>query len=392
MNNILTYIHHSDYLSGTAFKIFPNIFFRSTDSIENAKLYNGILVLAIRFDLTFSGNTKFFLYYTEIYSYRKSVGLPTKIILDWSLEGICYYGQPSTMDTQSLLEGYGFDLNKDLLFIHNDVINRLPIISPKISKNISVDYHALDAYEKCIRTPANRIDDTPVKNRKNGLNLLIGKLKTKHSRFLAAYYFYKYDLLDSAVLGLHVSPEDILARMKLHPKYYDMDFYNKIVPLLGPADSVSKVQYTDEGCTAEDGGWPFDPVIFKNSSISYVCETYDIDKGNSSLLVTEKFYRSIINKHPFVVQGSPGQLNTVKSLGFETFSSIIDESYNDYETLDYAHVEKTVLAAKDFLSKLPSNADKIQEIVDYNYNHWLTRSKNEYDRTTESFINFINSA
>jgi hypothetical protein len=91
------------------------------------------------------------------------------------------------------------------------------------------------------------------------------------------------------------------------------------------------------------------------------------------------------------VQASPGQLNTVKSLGFETFSSIIDESYNEYQSLDYAHVEKTVLAAKDFLSKLPSNADKIQEIVDYNYNHWLTRSKNEYDRTTESFINFIQS-
>ena len=179
--------------------------------------------------------------------------------------------------------------------------------------------------------------------------------------------------------------------MKLHPKYYDMEFYNKIVPLLGPADSVSKLHDTDEGCTAEDGGWPFDPEIFKNSSISYVCETYDIDKGNYPHLVTEKFYRSIINKHPFVVQASPGQLNTVKSLGFETFSSIIDESYNEYYALDYSHVEKTVLAAKYFLLKLPSNVDKIQEIVDYNYNHWLTRTKAEYDRTTDFFIRFINS-
>lgn len=388
MNNVLIFVPDTNFLSGTVFKLFPNIFSRSTDSIENASSHTGILVLPIRFDMMFMGNSEALPYYIEIYSYRKSMGLPTKIILDWSLEGYCYYNEMNAIETRSVIEGYGIDLTKDVLFVHNDVLNRLPIPSP-IGQNIAVDYHAVEAYYKCILTSANKVDDTPVKDRKNGLNLLIGKLKTKHSRFLTAYYFYKYNLLDGAVLGLHALPEDILERMKLHPKYDDMNFYNKIVPLLGPADSVSKLQITDEGWTAEDGGWPFDPEIFKNSSISYVCETYDIDKGNFSYLVTEKFYRSIINKHPFVVQASPGQLHSVKSLGFETFSSIIDESYNEYQALDYAHVEKTVLAAKDFLSKLPSNTDKIQEIVDYNYNHWLTRMKAEYYRTIESFINFV---
>jgi hypothetical protein len=382
-------IYNSQNLKGTIYSIFSNIFGSYTDNVIHAKFHSGTSVLTMRYDFILTKNLNISKYY-EIFSYRKSKGLSTKLIIDWSLEGSCYWDEIGTSMLLNSFKEHQINIEKDVMFTHNDVINRVPM--PKmIGQNLSIDYHAIEAYQKCINTSTNLTDTTLVKDRKNGLNLLIGKLKTKHARFLAAYYFYKYELLDSAVLGLHVLPEDIIARMKLHPNYYDMDFYNKILPLLGPADSVCKVHDTDEGCTAEQGGWPFDPAIFKNSSISYVCETYDTDKGIFPHLVTEKFYRSIINKHPFIVQASSGQLNTVKSLGFETFSSIIDESYNDYLAHDYSHVERTVLAAKDFLSKLPSNTDKIQEIVDYNYNHWLKRAKTEYDDTTNIFMSFINS-
>lgn len=382
MNNFIVYNPSS--LDGTVYNIFFNIFGRYTDIVEDVKLFSGISVLTLREDLLLTKNPLMFNYY-EIYMYRKSKGLPTKIIIDWSLEGQCHNSSLSTLFKENEL-----NIDKDILFVHNDSSNRI-WVPFNIGQQLTIDYHALDAYKRCIITSSNLTDTTLIKDRKNGLNLLIGKLKTKHARFLAAYYFYKHDLLDNTILGLHVLPEDILARMKQYPKYDDIDFYNKIIPLIGPADSVSKIHDTDEGCTAEDGGWPFDPNIFKNSSISYVCETYDIDKGIFPYLVTEKFYRSIINKHPFVVQAGSGQLNTVKSLGFETFSSIIDESYNDYDVLDYSHVEKTVLAAKDFLSKLPNNIEKVQEIVDYNYNRWLSRSKDEYDKTTDFFIRFINN-
>jgi hypothetical protein len=73
-----------------------------------------------------------------------------------------------------------------------------------------------------------------------------------------------------------------------------------------------------------------------------------------------------------------------------TIYSIFSNIFGSY-TDNVIHVERTVLAAKDFLSKLPSNTDKIQEIVDYNYNHWLKRAKTEYDDTTNIFMSFINS-
>lgn len=45
--------------------------------------------------------------------------------------------------------------------------------------------------------------------------------------------------------------------------------------------------------------------------------------------VTEKTYRPIINGRPFIILGPSKTLRFLKSLGFLTFSSIIDESYDE---------------------------------------------------------------
>lgn len=380
------------FCMGTCYQIFSNIFDMRTTNLEHAKLHSNCTILIFRYELLLhrlqTPHSSQWSDYMDIFKYRKSKGLPVKLIIDCSLEGVALAYEVERLKALILFKEHGITLS-DILFINNDVLNRRPISD--IGKYITIDYHSLDAYNRCVISAKNPTDNTLIADRPNVLNLLIGKLKTRPTRFLAAYYFYKHGLLDNAVLGIHALPEDILSRMQQHPKYYDMGFYNKILTCLGSADSVCIRHETNEGWTASDGGWPFDPSIFKNSAISYVCETYDIDKANFPFLVTEKTYRPIINKQPFVMQGSPGQLNTIKSLGFETFSSIIDESYNEYELLDYSHVEKTVLAAKDFLTKLPNNIDKVQEIVNFNYNHWLTCAKNEYDKTSLYLLNFINT-
>ena len=377
--------------NGTIFPMFPQLFNKRVINPVHARIHHGTLAILLRIDILLQAKAAAVYECFSLYKYRKNHGSHTKIILDYSLEGLCYNTPTEVRVLMSIFNEYDVDVANDIVFVHNDIFNRISI-SDTIGQNITVDYHSIEAYSKCILTTNNFIDSTLVKDRINGLNLLIGKLKVKHARFFTAYYFYKHDLLDSAVLGIHALPEDILANMKKYPKCDDINFYNKIITCLGPADSISILHETNEGWTARAGGWPFDTAIFKNSSITYSCETYDGgDRGSFNLLVTEKTYRAVINKHPFIVQAAPGQLNTIKSLGFETFSSIIDESYNEYDQLDYSHVEKTVLAAKDFLVKIPDNIDKVQEIVDYNYQHWLSRAKTEYDKTYIFLNNFINN-
>jgi len=52
------------------------------------------------------------------------------------------------------------------------------------------------------------------------------------------------------------------------------------------------------------------------------------------LFVTEKTYKPLMTSTPFILVSSPGYLRYLHSLGFETFSSVIDEQYDTCEALD----------------------------------------------------------
>ena len=358
----------SDYLlfynGGQRLVTFNFLIQPRTTNFADALTYPGTVVLLLTMNQT-PGES------LNIYFFRKNTGLPVKMIIDNSMEGAL------TIDGLKSIGIAGLDF-EDILLIHNSAFEHL--FKETVSNNFYIDFHAIDAYHKCILRN-HSLNNSPVSTRTNRLNLLIGKIKVKYSRFLTTFYFYKYGLLDGAVLGIHAHPADFLSMMDKY-SIGDIDFYNNIITHLGAADNTPLWE-TNEGLTAIDG-WPYDTNIYKRSSVSYICETYDIDKG-TTILNTEKFYRSITNRHPFVIQSAPGYIQKINSIGYQTFSSIIDESYNNYSKLDFSHVEPTVLAARDFLSKVPNNTEKLQEIVDYNFNHFMKTSKAEY----QSFIKVV---
>ena len=66
--------------------------------------------------------------------------------------------------------------------------------------------------------------------------------------------------------------------------------------------------------------------FYKKIGIDIVIETAMEYPYN---FITEKTYRPIANGRPFVIVGPAHTLTFLKSLGFLTFSSIIDESYDN---------------------------------------------------------------
>lgn len=329
-------------------------------------------------------------YFSTIFRSRAENNLPYKIILDFSREtfNIKWFEHIATV----LPEIYWA---QECLIIHNPCdIRATPSLFKSFENNFklfSFDLFMCEAYYKCI-LDSHPYDTTPVRDRPPGINLLIGKLKVRFGRFLASYYFYKHRLLNKEILGINAYPEDIENMMKSHPEYLDYDYFDTIKKYLGPADHT-KIEITDEGITAITG-WPFSPNIYSKSSVSYVADTFDIDKGNYPYFMCEKIYRPIINRHPFVIQSSSGQINTVKSLNFQTFSDLISEDYNDYRKLDFKHVEKTVLAGKELMQKIPTNTELVQEIVNYNFYHLCKLAANECQRlknTVDKFMLDINT-
>lgn len=67
---------------------------------------------------------------------------------------------------------------------------------------------------------------------------------------------------------------------------------------------------------------------YQNSLISIVTETYFTEP---EVTLTEKSFKPIKEKHPFMIIGAPGTLKAIRSMGFKTFYEFWDESYDNIQ-------------------------------------------------------------
>ena len=101
--------------------------------------------------------------------------------------------------------------------------------------------------------------------------------------------------------------------------------------------------------------------------------------AHNKLCITEKTFKPILSKSVFLLMGNPRSINLLKSLGFKTFSDIIDESYDNEEIfykrflMIFDEVKK--LCSLDVTS-LHKKLEAMNEIVEYNYNHFLSNTWN----------------
>ena len=97
-----------------------------------------------------------------------------------------------------------------------------------------------------------------------------------------------------------------------------------------------------------------------------------IAKGRK-LHLTEKSFKPICLKMPFIITGTCGSLKHLRSYGFRTFGDFWDESYDD-EKDDVLRIERIASLLRS-LDELPASAKQemfmaCQEIVEHNYNHF----------------------
>jgi hypothetical protein len=123
-----------------------------------------------------------------------------------------------------------------------------------------------------------------------------------------------------------------------------------------------------------------DDLHYHNDSyFSLVTETLFFKEKNNffpfvdardSVFLTEKTFRPIALKHPFILASRPFSLQHLKKLGYKTFEPLIDESYDneidDNKRLDMIWQE--VLRLSKFTdSQWIEWQTAVKEILDYNY-------------------------
>jgi hypothetical protein len=96
------------------------------------------------------------------------------------------------------------------------------------------------------------------------------------------------------------------------------------------------------------------------------------------LHLTEKIFKPIVSKQPFMLLAAPGNLAYLKSYGFKTFDSVIDESYDSIQDND-ARIESVVRQLTWYCNL--SNKEKndviraIEPIVSHNFHHFYNDFK-----------------
>lgn len=96
------------------------------------------------------------------------------------------------------------------------------------------------------------------------------------------------------------------------------------------------------------------------------------------LHLTEKIFKPIVARRPFILAAAPGNLAYLKSYGFRTFDKWIDESY-DTESDHYLRIEliteQIVKLCALSPSELKAMHKEMQEVLDYNFNHFYSTFK-----------------
>jgi hypothetical protein len=96
------------------------------------------------------------------------------------------------------------------------------------------------------------------------------------------------------------------------------------------------------------------------------------------LHLTEKIFKPITAKRPFILVGAPGNLAYLKSYGFKTFDRWVDESYdNEYDPdkrilLIVEQVEKLCSMST---SQLDAMYNEMKPILEYNFQHFYGNFK-----------------
>jgi hypothetical protein len=96
------------------------------------------------------------------------------------------------------------------------------------------------------------------------------------------------------------------------------------------------------------------------------------------LHLTEKIFKPIVMKQPFMLVAAPGNLAYLKSYGFKTFEGIIDESYDLIQDNDQ-RIEAVVDQLAWYCSLSTEEKQQVIEaiapIVEYNFHHFYGKFK-----------------
>ena len=109
--------------------------------------------------------------------------------------------------------------------------------------------------------------------------------------------------------------------------------------------------------------------FYQDSLVSLISETNFLV---SEVTLTEKSFKPVKEKHPFISVGAPGTLVSLKKLGFKTFGDFWSEDYDNIQDpwLRLKEINKVcVEISKWDTAKILEFKKNVQQVIEHNYNN-----------------------
>ena len=212
-------------------------------------------------------------------------------------------------------------------------------------------------------------------------NLIILNRRHNKERYLISSFLSKFDNVNLSYTLIRgpKSAFDKSIKINLDDKYFNKDLQDIIknhnIPIY---NFLKKLPiYLDKLNDKNDVNWGNknkDIDLFYDESYFFISiETNYENKISTIQQISEKTYKPIINKMPFLIWTTTGGiLKYLKSLGFKTFDDFIDESYDD-EHKSYTERLTIFLNELEKISKMDKKDivkiyKSIIPLIEYNFN------------------------
>jgi hypothetical protein len=192
-------------------------------------------------------------------------------------------------------------------------------------------------------------------------------------------WFYKY-MFESGILD-----KGLVSMNKFHRDYWgfenrtiEPDYVEKLT------ENLPLLVYGKRNDELDDNHYirRFNDQICLDTFVTVISEAHCGD-SNSTMFISEKTYKVIACRQPFIIMGNKDTLKKLRETGYKTFDGFIDESYDSLPTFERmeAIIEslKKIISIEDKLSWFKS----MEEIVEHNYNVFMDKLKRRPDAFME---------
>jgi hypothetical protein len=188
--------------------------------------------------------------------------------------------------------------------------------------------------------------------------------KRQH-RLELLYYIFKNNLLNNHISCPRICPEENISVLDavtpLISKYPDIQEVFKSQSL--PINFDGETDHPMHSCWLS---------LFKESAESLLYLVTETVASGRRWHLTEKTFKPIALGMPFIIVGTQGSLEYLRSYGFQTFSSIWDESYDLCDDSTRMHRIAELLTDLDRRSVQEKQQlfDAARPIIEHNWNHF----------------------